>query len=128
MAKPNSRNKSSSSRPEVLFIDLALNAQQEREMKSKGWAKTQWFMFIDQVLDNGYKLSIKEDTRNGSVMILLQNAEYDPDATPTFWVMRSSSAAGALLKLSYYWMISDATLPDEKETRAKEESDDALFE
>ena len=124
-------NQKKSNKPDyysdVRFIDLALDKSQEEAMKKSKFAETKYPAVLDELLADGMKVTFKTDARNASIMLMVQNAVYDPDETTVIWVMRSGSAAGALLKMAYYWSISDGTLPENIEPNKDDLSDDWLF-
>jgi hypothetical protein len=96
-------------------------------MKASGFPKTTWWLAFEEMLDAGLKMTLKQDTRNLSIMCMIQDAVYDPGVSPVIYVMRSGSASGAMVKAAWYWKISDGTLPDPEARPDNRESDEDLF-
>ncbi len=127
MANSRKSGRSESRFPDVSFVDLSLTKKQEQSLIDSAFSKSLWVSFLDNILEEGNKITIKRDKRNNTVMAMVQSEDYDPDAVSVIYVMRSSSGKGALLKLAFYWDISDGTLPDTAQTEPDKESDDELF-
>jgi hypothetical protein len=112
---------------DVEFRDLALTAKQEAALIADGYSKSTYLLIMNSLLADGYKVTLKVDQRNSSVMAMVQDAEYDPQGTTILWVMRSGTAAGAMLKLCYYLELSNGVLPDALEQEKESLDDSDLF-
>jgi len=112
---------------DVEFIDLALDKKQEQEMVKLSFSTTNYYVYLNDLVERELKLTLKKDARNLSIMAMVQSAVYDPDSTTTIWVMRSGTAGGALLKLAYWLSQNEGELPDQIEPESEDLSDDHLF-
>lgn len=124
----NSRNRTFSGQSNnATFVDLSLSSTEEASLKAAKITKTTWLGAYTEMLVGGYKVTLKIDKRNNSYMCMVQDADYNPDISPTIYVMRAGSAEGALLKMAWYWRVSDGTLPDPNAAPENELDDDDIF-
>lgn len=99
----------------------------EESLKKAKVQRTDWLSSISSVVSEGYKVTLKEDARTHSTMCMIQDAEYNPDVSPTIYVVRGKTAESALLKAAWWLIQSDGTLPDPDAVDDNDPEDDDIF-
>jgi hypothetical protein len=109
------------------FLDLSLSSTEEKALKEAKIPRTSWANAYNEMLGQGLKVTLKTDARTSSIMLMIQDADYDPDVPPDIYVMRAGTAEGALLKAAWYWASADGTLPDPDAAKENAATDDDIF-
>jgi hypothetical protein len=112
---------------DVEFVDLIVSKEMEEQLKKSDYALTQWVLELTAIIRAGYKVTFKEDFRNAAVMVMVQFVGDGNIPSDVIWVLRSGTAHGGLIKLCWYWNVTDGTLPEPGAASEKDDSDNALF-
>lgn len=110
---PKQERKSSSAFTEaVRFQEISLSAEQKRALAKDTTFQSDYFGSLNALVSDGYRVVIKVDERTKGVMATCQNTDGGAQDSDTIYVIRSSSAAKALLYSVYaFGVVGDGAWP-----------------